>query len=88
MEVHTQLRNVLRNIERKRSIRNHPLIHAILIIIVMNITVGNQIHASDVDWRIISSQIFRNRTLQIRKLTGTRKTLKLVHTDQRKQIKR
>ena len=49
VEVHTQLRNALRNSERKNSIRNHPLIHATLIISVMNVTVGNQIHASDVE---------------------------------------
>ena len=48
----------------------------------MNVMVRNQIRASDVDRRIISLQIVRNWTLQIRKLTGTRKILKLVRTDQ------
>ena len=54
MEVHTQANNDLKNIKRKKAIRNHHLIHGTLIISVMNVTVGNQIHASDVDQRIIS----------------------------------
>ena len=48
----------------------------------------NQIHASDVDQRIISSQIFQNWTLQIRKFTGTPKILKLVRKDQLKYTRR
>ena len=57
-EVHIQPKNALNINEGERDIRNHPLIHRTLIIIVMNVTVGNQIRASDVDWRIISLQIF------------------------------
>ena len=34
----------------------------------MNATVGKQIRASDVDLRIISLQIFRNQTIQIKKV--------------------
>ena len=49
--------------------------------------VRNQIRASDVDWKIILSQIFQNQTLRIRNFTGTRKSLKLVRIDQRKWIK-
>ena len=49
--------------------------------------VRNQIRASDVDWKIILSQIFQNQTLWIRNFTGTRKSLKLVRIDQRKRIK-
>ena len=50
----------------------------------MNVMSGNQVRASDVDWRIISLQIFQNRTLQIRKFTGTQKSLKIMRTDGRK----
>ena len=50
----------------------------------MNVIVGNQISASNVDQRIISLQIVLNGTLQIRKFTGTGKILKRVHTDRRK----
>ena len=57
VEVHTQLINALRNRKSKKYIRNHSLIHATLPISVMNITVGNQIRASDADRRIISLQI-------------------------------
>ena len=46
-------KNYLNNIKGKKYIRNHPLIHSALIIIVMNVTSGNQICASDVDWRIV-----------------------------------
>ena len=52
----------------------------------MNVTVGNQIHASDVDWRIILLQIVEDRTLWIRKFTGTHKSQKIVCTDLQKQI--
>ena len=55
-DVHTQLINVLRNSERKKAIRNDPLNHETLIISLMNILARNQIRASDVYWRIISSQ--------------------------------
>ena len=58
VEIHTQLINYLSNIESKRAIINHPSIHESLIISVMNVMVGNQIHASDVDRSIISSQTF------------------------------
>ena len=44
----------------------------------MNVTVRNQIPASDVDPRIISLQIFRDWKLQTRKFTGTPKIRKLV----------
>ena len=71
VEVHIQLINALRNIKRKISIRNHPLIQEIIIISVINVTVGNRISASDVDWRIISLRIDQNQTLWIRKITGT-----------------
>ena len=43
----------------------------------MNITIVDQIRDSDVDWRIISLQIFQNRTLRIRNFTGTQKILNL-----------
>ena len=66
MEVHNQLRNDLSNRERKMAIRNHASIHATIIISVMNITVGNQINASDVYQRIISSQIYQKLTLWIK----------------------
>ena len=79
VEVHTQLINFSRNSEREKDIRNHPLIHAALIVNVMNVTVVNQVRDTDVNRRIILPQIFQNRTLRIRKFTGTRKSLKLVH---------
>ena len=63
------------------DIINHPFIHGTLIISITNITAENQILASDVDRRIISLQILRNQILQIRKFTGTQKSLKLVRTD-------
>ena len=66
VEVHNQLICTLRKSESKKSIRNHPLIHATLIISTMKVTVGNKMRASDVDLRIISLQIFLNRTLRIR----------------------
>ena len=81
VEVHTQLINYLNNSKSKNAIIKHPLIHATLIISVMNATVVNQICASDVDRRIISLIIFRNWTLRIKKFTGTRKILKLVRID-------
>ena len=84
VEVHTQLINYLRKSEGGKSIRNHPSIHATPIISIMKVTVGNQERASDVDQMIILLQIFRNRTLWIRKFSWTHKILKLVHTDQRK----
>ena len=49
VEVHTQMIKYLSNRESKRAIRNHPSVHATLIISVINTTVGNQIHASDVE---------------------------------------
>ena len=69
-EVYIQLRNSLRNRKMKRAI------HATLITIIINITVGNQISDSDVDQRIISSQIFRDQKLWTRNFTGARKILK------------
>ena len=57
VDVHTQMRNFLSNSERKKALRNQPLIHATLIISVMNITVRNQICVSDVDRRITLLQI-------------------------------
>ena len=57
VEVQNQPINSLNNIESKRSIINHCLIHANIIISVMNITVGNQISASYVYQRIISDRI-------------------------------
>ena len=57
-EVYTQLRNALSNTERKNAIINQASIHATIIISVMNVTSGNRIHDSDVDWRTISLQIF------------------------------
>ena len=53
MEVHTQLRNDLNNNEIKKAIRNHPLIHATIIISVMDVTVQKCFCASDVDRKII-----------------------------------
>ena len=87
MEAHTQLITSLSNSKSKKSIINHPLIHKTLITIVMNATVRNQIRASDVDRSIISSQIVQNWTPRIRKLTGTRKILKLMRIDCRKYIR-
>ena len=78
VEVHTQLGNALINRKSKKDIRNHPLIHVTRIIIVMNITVRNQIRASNVDWWIISLYIFRNRKLWIRNFTVTQKILQLM----------
>ena len=87
VEVHTQMRDYSSNSERINDIINHPLIHATLIKIVLNVTVGDQINASDVDCRIISLKIFSSRKLWIRNFTGTRKSLKLAHTDQLKYIR-
>ena len=53
-EVQTQLETALRNIKRIRDIINHPSINLNLKINMLNVKVGNQIHASDVDRRIIS----------------------------------
>ena len=78
VEVQIQLKNTLSNNERKKAITNHPLSHAKLIISVMNLMLGNQIHTSNVDRRIISLQMVQNWKLWIIKLTGTRKILKLV----------
>ena len=64
VEFHTQLINYLSNREREMSIRNQPSIHATLMISVLNLTVGNQIRASDVDRSRISSQIFKNWTVR------------------------
>ena len=80
-EVHTYLSNYLSNRESKKAIRNHHLIHATLIISIRNITAGNQICASAVDWRTISLQIVQNQTLWINKFIGTLKSLKTLHTD-------
>ena len=52
--------------ERIRDIIDHPSIHTTLVIIIVNATVVNKMRASDVDQRIILSQIFQNWTLQIR----------------------
>ena len=71
----------------KKAKRNHPLIHRTLIISVINKMVGNHIRASDVDRRITSLKNNWNRRIRIRKVTETRKRLKLVHIDQRKQIR-
>ena len=53
----------------------------------MIIIVGNQMRASDVDQRMISSQIVQNRKLQIRYFIGTQQILKNGHRDQRRYIK-
>ena len=84
VEFRTQNRDYLGNIESIRAIRNHPSIHTTLIISIINVMVRNQICASDVDRRIISSRFFQNQTLRIRKLTGTPKILQLVRTDRGK----
>ena len=39
-KVHTQLRTSLRNSEMKKSIINHPLMYATIIISAMNVTVN------------------------------------------------
>ena len=57
VDVQNQWKNYLSNREMKRDIKNHPSIHATLIISVLNVMAGNQIRASDVDRRIISLQI-------------------------------
>ena len=72
---------------KKKAIRNHPLIHANLIISAMNVKIENQILVSDVNYRIFSLQIFRNQKLRINNLTGTRKSLKVVRIDQIKYIR-
>ena len=56
VEVHTQLIIDLNNSQRGKSIIDHPLINLTLLISVMNATVESQMHASDVDRRIISLQ--------------------------------
>ena len=60
LQVHTQLINSLSNREIIKDIINDPSIHTTLLISVMNVMVRNKMRASDVDRRIISSQIFRN----------------------------
>ena len=57
VEVHTQLIHTLNGSKIKKAIRNHPLIHATLIISLMNVTIGKQICDSYVNQRIISLQI-------------------------------
>ena len=81
MGVHTQLRYYLSNRESKFSRRNHSLIQGTVITSVVNVTVGNQILASDVYRRISAMQNFQNWTPQIRKFTTTRKSLKPKHKD-------
>ena len=80
VEFNTQLKNDLNNRKSKKAIRNHLLIHSALVIGVMNLIVGNQIRASNVDRGIILLKIVRNWTLRIINFTGTRKSLKLVRT--------
>ena len=46
----------------------------------MNLLVGNQIRASDVDWRIIPLQFVQNKTLRKRDIIGRRKKIKLMLT--------
>ena len=53
VEFHTQPGNYLSNRKEKMNIRNHPSIHATLIISLMEVMAGNQIRASDVDRRTI-----------------------------------
>ena len=60
VEYHTQLKHYLGSRESERAILNHPSKQTILIIIVLNVTVENQMHASDVDHRI-SSMEFPNK---------------------------
>ena len=43
--VYNQLRNTLSKSKSKKAIINHPLIHATLMISVLDVTVGNQIRA-------------------------------------------
>ena len=71
VEVHPQLRYALIKSKMEEDIRNHRLIHATLIISKINVMVGNQMHASDVDRRIILLKIVQNRTLRIMNFTGT-----------------
>ena len=77
MEVHTQTRNALINRETKRYILNQPKTLATIIIIIMDVKFVNKIRASDVDRRIISSQIVKKWTLWINKFTRAPKILKL-----------
>ena len=81
VEYHTQLKGSLSNRETVKEIRNQTSFHATLIISILNIMVRKKILTSDVDWRIISLQIVRNRTLRIRKIFGTQKSIKVVRTD-------
>ena len=53
----------------------------------MNVTVGNHIRSSDVDQRIISSQIVHSHTLWIRNFSGILKIQNIVRTDQRNYIR-
>ena len=87
VDICTQMINALSNREKKNAVINQPFIHATIIISVMNKTVRNQVCASDVDWRIILLQIVQNRTLRIKKFTGTRKIFKIVRTDKIKYIR-
>ena len=66
VEVCNQPRKYLSNREIKRAIRNFSSIHTTIIISLMNVTIENQIRASDVDRRIISLKIVQNWTLWIR----------------------
>ena len=84
VEVYTQLINALINRKIKKYISNHPLIHATLMVSVTNLTIGNKIRASYVYRRIISLKSFQKRTLWIRRLTGTQKGLKFMHTGRKK----
>ena len=63
------------------AIINNPSIHAIIVMRVLNVTVGNQIRASDVDWRIISLQILD------KKVHCNTEKPQLVRTDKRKYIR-
>ena len=66
-----------------------PLNSQILITSIMKVTTGNQIRASDVDQRIISLQFVFKLDTSEKKITGTRKILKLlklVHIYQQKYI--
>ena len=83
----TLKKKFLKKQKKDKAIRNHLSINTTIIISVLNLTIRNQIHASDVDRGITSSQIVQNWSLRKIKFTETHKILRLMHTDQPKFIR-
>ena len=65
----------------KKDIRNHPSICANIIITVIKVMVGNQIHATDLDQSIISPKNFQKPDTSDKKVNGNTESLKLVRAD-------